>query len=95
MRLLWVCWLDDCPPFLTLLVYLYFSVSTDLNLLSVLTYAVQNLKVQHILVTGHYDCGGVRAAVKKQCHGQVLDAWLQVSQHSGVCEVICRDCQLK
>lgn len=53
-------------------------VSADLNLLSVLTYAVEHLKVQHILVTGHYDCGGIRAAVKKQDYGQVLDAWLQV-----------------
>jgi len=53
------------------------SVSADLNLLSVLTYAVEHLKVKHILVTGHYDCGGIRAAVKKQDYGQVLDAWLQ------------------
>ena len=50
-------------------------VSTDLNLLSVLTYAVEHLKVKHILVTGHYDCGGVRAATKHQQLG-VLDAWL-------------------
>lgn len=53
------------------------SVSADLNILSVLTYAVEHLKVKHILVTGHYDCGGIRAAVKKQDYGQVLDAWLQ------------------
>jgi len=53
-------------------------VSADLNLLAVLTYAVEHLKVQHILVTGHYDCGGIRAAVQKQDYGQVLDAWLQV-----------------
>ena len=52
-------------------------VSADLNLLSVLTYAVEHLKVKHILVTGHYDCGGVRAAVQKKDYGQVLDAWLQ------------------
>jgi carbonic anhydrase len=52
-------------------------VSSDLNLLAVLTYAVEQLNVKHILVTGHYDCGGIRAAVKKQDFGQVLDAWLQ------------------
>lgn len=54
-----------------------YPVSSDLNLLSVLTYAVEYLKVKHILVTGHYDCGGIRASVKKQGHGQILDAWLQ------------------
>lgn len=52
-------------------------ISSDLNLLSVLTYAVEHLKVRHILVTGHYDCGGVRAAEQKQDKGQILDAWLQ------------------
>jgi carbonic anhydrase len=52
-------------------------LSCDLNLLSVLTYAVEHLKIKHILVTGHYDCGGVRAAVQKHDKGQVLDAWLQ------------------
>lgn len=52
-------------------------VSSDLNLLAVLTYAVERLKVRHILVTGHYDCGGVRAAEQKQDKGQILDAWLQ------------------
>ena len=50
-----------------------------MNLLAVLTYAVEQLKVKHILVTGHYDCGGIRAAVKTRGFGQVLDAWLQVS----------------
>ena len=52
-------------------------VSADLNLLSVLTYAVVHLKVKHILLTGHYDCGGVRAAMKQQDIGPVLDAWVQ------------------
>ena len=59
---------------------LHLPVSTDMNLLSVLTYAVEYLKVQHILVTGHYDCGGVRASVKTQNYGPVLGAWLQVSK---------------
>ena len=53
-------------------------VSADMNLLAVLTYAVEQLKVKHILVTGHYDCGGIRAAVKAQNFGQALDSWLQV-----------------
>ena len=52
-------------------------VSSDLNLLSILTYAVEHLNVRHILPAGHYDCGGVRAVVKKQDLGQVLDAWVQ------------------
>ena len=50
-------------------------ISTDLNLLSILTYAVEHLHVKHILVAGHYDCGGVRAATEMKEHG-VLDAWL-------------------
>ncbi|KAJ1446054.1 carbonic anhydrase [Pelagophyceae sp. CCMP2097] len=51
-------------------------VSTDLNLLSVLTYAVAHLDVKHILVTGHFDCGGIRAAMRNEELG-VLDGWLQ------------------
>jgi carbonic anhydrase len=51
-------------------------VSADLNFLSVLTYAVVHLEVRHIIVCGHYDCGGVRAAMKGESLG-VLDAWLQ------------------
>jgi carbonic anhydrase len=51
-------------------------VSTDLNLLAVMTYAVEHLKVKHILVTGHYDCGGIRAAMKPKDIGPVLDAWV-------------------
>ena len=41
-------------------------VASDLNFLSVLTYAVEHLDVKHVLVTGHYDCGGVRAAMKNR-----------------------------
>ncbi|CAB9509941.1 anhydrase 2 [Seminavis robusta] len=52
-------------------------VSSDLNLLAVMTYAVEHLKVKHILVTGHYDCGGVRAGMGNKDIGPVLDAWVQ------------------
>jgi carbonic anhydrase len=52
-------------------------VASDISFLSVLSYSVEYLKVKHILVTGHYDCGGVRAAATKDAKGQILDAWLQ------------------
>lgn len=53
-------------------------VNTDLNLLSALQYAVQFLKVKHIFVCGHYDCGGVRAAATNQHYGDgILDAWIR------------------
>jgi carbonic anhydrase len=52
-------------------------LNCDLNLLAILTFAVEHLNVKHILVTGHYDCGGIRASMKKQDFGQALDAWLQ------------------
>ncbi|MDO7910252.1 carbonate dehydratase [Pseudomonas sp. 22-AL-CL-001] len=49
---------------------------TDLNCLSVIQYAVDVLKVRHILVTGHYGCGGVRAAMQDRQFG-LIDGWLR------------------
>lgn len=52
-------------------------VNTDVNLLSVLSYAVGHLKVKHIIVCGHYGCGGVKAAMTKQDFRPVLNMWLR------------------
>ena len=51
-------------------------VQTDLNLLSVLQYAVDVLQVGHVIVCGHYGCGGVRAAMGHESHG-LIDNWLR------------------
>jgi carbonic anhydrase len=51
-------------------------VHTDFNCLSVLQYAVEVLKVKHVMVVGHYDCGGVRAALAPQNLG-LIDNWLR------------------
>ncbi len=51
-------------------------VHSDLNCLSVIQYAVDVLQVRHILVVGHYGCGGVKAAMEKQRHG-LVDNWLR------------------
>ena len=50
-------------------------VHTDMNMLSVLEYAVKYLKVKHIIVCGHYGCGGVKASMTNDFHGFV-DNWL-------------------
>lgn len=51
-------------------------VHTDLNCLSVIQFAVEVLKIQHIVVCGHYGCGGVRAALENREHG-LIDNWLR------------------
>ncbi|RZQ56614.1 carbonate dehydratase [Pseudidiomarina tainanensis] len=50
-------------------------IQTDFNCLSVVQYAVETLHVKHILVVGHYGCGGVRAATESCSHG-LVDHWL-------------------
>jgi carbonic anhydrase len=51
-------------------------VHSDLNLLSVLSYAVDVLKVDHVVVCGHHGCGGVRAAMTNKDYG-MLNEWLR------------------
>ncbi|MCP4008701.1 MAG: carbonate dehydratase [Proteobacteria bacterium] len=51
-------------------------VHTDLNCLSVIQYAVDVLRVKHIIVCGHYGCGGIKAAMEGQEHG-LIDNWLR------------------
>ena len=51
-------------------------IHTDLNCLSVIQYAVEVLKVKHIIVCGHYGCSGVHAAMENKEHG-LIDNWLQ------------------
>ncbi len=54
-------------------------VHTDFNCLSVLHYAIAVLKVEHVIVAGHYGCGGMRAALDGQAHG-LIDNWLRYIQ---------------
>lgn len=51
-------------------------VHTDLNCLSVLQYAVEVLRVRHVIVCGHYGCGGIRTALDDSAHG-LIDNWLR------------------
>ena len=54
-------------------------VHTDLNCLSVLQFAVEMLKIKHIIVCGHYGCGGVKAVFEHTPHG-LIDNWLRPIQ---------------
>ena len=58
-------------------------VHSDLNCLSVLQYAIDALKVDHVIVCGHYGCGGVRAAYKRTSLG-LIDNWLRHVQDVAV-----------
>ena len=70
-------------------------VHTDLNCLSVLQYAVDVLRVRHVIVCGHYGCGGVRAAYDRAKFG-LIDNWLRHVQdvrqkHAGVLDANTQD----
>ncbi len=50
-------------------------IPTDLNLLSVLQFAVEVLHIKHIIVCGHHNCGGIAAAMRPESHG-LMDQWI-------------------
>jgi carbonic anhydrase len=52
-------------------------VNTDVNLLSVLDYAVTHLKVKHVIICGHYGCGGIKSAITNHDYKAVLNMWLR------------------
>ena len=51
-------------------------INTDINLMCVLQYAIDFLRVKHIIVCGHYNCGGIEAVLENQTSG-LLDHWLE------------------
>ena len=51
-------------------------IHSDMNMLSVLDYAVNVLKVKHVIVCGHYGCGGVKAAMTNESFG-IIDNWIR------------------
>jgi carbonic anhydrase len=50
-------------------------INTDMNLMCVLQYAIEILKVRHIIVCGHYGCGGIEAVIQNRTYG-LLEHWL-------------------
>jgi carbonic anhydrase len=52
-------------------------INTDVNLLSVLDYAVNHLRIKHVIVCGHYGCGGIKAAIATTDYRPVLNMWLR------------------
>ncbi|HXD79531.1 MAG TPA: carbonic anhydrase [Puia sp.] len=52
-------------------------IHTDVNLLSVLDFAVNHIKVKHVIVCGHYGCGGIKAAMTNHDYKYVLNMWLR------------------
>ena len=56
-------------------------IHTDMNCLSVIQFAVDVLKVKHVIVCGHYGCGGVKAALEETPHG-LIDNWLRDIQET-------------
>jgi carbonic anhydrase len=70
-------------------------IHTDMNCLSVLQFAVDILKVKHVIVCGHYGCGGVKAALEDKPHG-LVDNWLRHirdihHRHEGALKAIAGD----
>jgi carbonic anhydrase len=52
-------------------------IHTDVNLLSVLDFAVNHLKIKHVIVCGHYGCGGIKAAITNHDYKYILNMWLR------------------
>jgi carbonic anhydrase len=65
----------------------------DLNKLSVVEYAVNQLGVWHIIIRGHYGCGGIRAAVNDK-RFRLIDHWLQPVREVAEQQFECRECQV-
>lgn len=73
-------------------------VHSDLNCLSVLQFAVDVLRVKHVMVVGHYGCGGVRSALESKRHG-LVDHWLRhvrdvAHEHSDELEALSGEAQV-